>query len=308
MEAGDVDAGQDGAKGTREISVAGRGAMVTAHSFAVDRDKPGVDWRASLAVVLVHVLFFIWLLRSPLSEPIRSTLTPLVIMELWTGATADDPPAPPLDKPLTAKAAPSHARNAAPAMAARSPLPHDRPVVAEGNTAASSAVLPGAPVESTAPPASVVDGSTSSAGPTQGGRLGSGGRFHAPRVIARTRLSYPADAYLAEKQGTVAVMVTVGVDGDVIETHVHESSGSASLDRAAVDAVAHWTFKAAEREGHPTEAQAIVNIDWRIGASTHLTFDATALPSQGSKAVQSRGCIISNAAHPELCTAPNPVR
>ncbi|MEO6690442.1 MAG: TonB family protein [Dokdonella sp.] len=282
--------------------------MITAHSFAVDRDKPGVDWRASLAVVLVHVLFFSWLLRSPLSEPIRSTLTPLVMMELWTGATADDPPAPPLDKPLTTKAAPGHVRKAALAVAARSPHPRERPVVAEGNTAAASAIAQGTPAESTVPPASVVEGSTNSAGPAQGGRRLSGGRFHPPRVLARTKLSYPPDAYEAGSQGTVAVMVTVAIDGAVVETHVHESSGSASLDRAAADAVAHWTFKSAEREGNPTEAQAIVNIDWHIGPNTHLTFDAVALPSEGSKTAQSRGCLIANSAHPELCTAPHPAR
>ncbi|MEO5560781.1 MAG: energy transducer TonB [Dokdonella sp.] len=278
--------------------------MVTGHSFAVDRDRPGMDWRASLAVVLVHVLFLSWLLRSPLSEPIRATLAPLVMVELWTGGAADDPPAPVIDKALTTKAAPSRVRKAALAPAAGSPHPHEQIVVAEGNTAAN-ATAAGVSLQDTALPSASVEGNGSGIAAAQGSRAGTGSRFHPPRVLARTKLSYPADAYRADKQGGVAVMVTVGVNGRVIETHVHESSGSASLDRAAVDAVAHWTFKSAEREGHPTEAQAIVNIDWHIGAATHLTFGAVALPLVGSKTVQSRGCLIANAAHPELCTAPN---
>ena len=277
--------------------------MVTVHSFAVDRDKPGMDWRASLAVVIVHVLLFSWLLRSPLGEPIRATLAPLVMVELWTGGTSDNPPAPVVDKALTAKAAPTRLRKAAPAPAAGSARSHEQVVVAEGNTAVHAS-FSGANLQSSTPPAAAVDGDGSSTEPAHGNKAGTGGRFHPPRVLARTRLSYPADAYRAAEQGTVAVMVTVAVDGSVVETHVHESSGSASLDRAAAIAVSNWTFKSAEREGRATEAQAIVNIDWHIGPSTVIARDAPTFLEPSKNVANPRvvqGCLMNNSAHPELC-------
>jgi len=62
-------------------------------------------------------------------------------------------------------------------------------------------------------------------------------------------------------------MVTVAADASVKEAHVYQSSGTPSLDQAAVDAIKRYLFKAAMRDDKPTEAQAIVTIEWSILAS-----------------------------------------
>src|SRR5690348_5633806 len=158
--------------------------MVTVHYADFDRNRARPDWRAGLIVALVHVLMFAWLLRSPLGEPIRASLAPMVLVELWNGPMAEKAPAvKPAAKPAALKTAPNRAAKATAAVATSNARPREPQVmVAEGSQAASPSIAaPGVPAS---PP--MIEGNTgigTSAG--QGSR--SLAHFHPPRVLQRTR-------------------------------------------------------------------------------------------------------------------------
>jgi protein TonB len=86
----------------------------------------------------------------------------------------------------------------------------------------------------------------------------------APAAPASTELTaletpppqYPMDAACNGNGGTSTLKVTVGTEGTPTDVTVFRSSGSASLDDAAVAAVKTWKFKPATRGGQPV-AQTI---------------------------------------------------
>ncbi len=61
--------------------------------------------------------------------------------------------------------------------------------------------------------------------------------------------AYPLDAAMRREAGSVVVMIHVSANGQAIGADVAESSGSASLDRAAVAAVRKWHFHPAMSDG-----------------------------------------------------------
>src|SRR5450432_736097 len=67
----------------------------------------------------------------------------------------------------------------------------------------------------------------------------------------------------------VIVIVTVGADGTVLDAHVDDSMG-ADYDNAAIDAVKHWQFDPATRNGQPIPA--------RVRALVHFETPAHAPP------------------------------
>lgn len=60
---------------------------------------------------------------------------------------------------------------------------------------------------------------------------------------------YPRRALEAGIEGTVLVRVTISADGHIVAVLVHQSSGNASLDAAALKAVRGWSFMPAQRDG-----------------------------------------------------------
>ena len=64
-----------------------------------------------------------------------------------------------------------------------------------------------------------------------------------------------------------SAVVTIGADNSVKDAHVYQSSGTESLDIAAVNAVRRYQFRAARRGDEIVEAQSIVTIDWAILAN-----------------------------------------
>lgn len=63
------------------------------------------------------------------------------------------------------------------------------------------------------------------------------------------------------EQGQVRLDVHVGADGAVIDVQVRESSGSAALDRSAMQAVRKWRFRPAMVDGQPV-AEWYRNWEW----------------------------------------------
>ncbi len=75
--------------------------------------------------------------------------------------------------------------------------------------------------------------------------------------------SYPAQALRRGESGTVVVRAEVGPDGVPTSVTVARSSGSRTLDRAAVDAVNRWQFRPAQLEGRPTVGSVLVPIEFK---------------------------------------------
>ena len=59
--------------------------------------------------------------------------------------------------------------------------------------------------------------------------------------------------------------VTIDKDGVPAQVAQAQSSGHAALDKAALEAVRTWTFRAATRNGQPVSAQVVVPIVFDAG-------------------------------------------
>ena len=75
---------------------------------------------------------------------------------------------------------------------------------------------------------------------------------------------YPRRAMEAGTEGTVIVRANVSTGGNVTAARVHQSSGNASLDSAAVKAVRGWKFVPAARNGQNIESIVQVPVNFRI--------------------------------------------
>ena len=74
---------------------------------------------------------------------------------------------------------------------------------------------------------------------------------------------YPRNALARRMEGTVVLRIHVGAGGEPLEVSVEDSSGSALLDQAALKFVkARWRFVPAQRDGLPTDAWALVPIEF----------------------------------------------
>ncbi len=74
-----------------------------------------------------------------------------------------------------------------------------------------------------------------------------------PHVRVQTPPSWPKNAP-NDHDLDVIVIVTVAADGAVLDAHVDDSMG-AEYDNAAIDAVKHWQFEPATRNGEPIPAR-----------------------------------------------------
>lgn len=75
---------------------------------------------------------------------------------------------------------------------------------------------------------------------------------------------YPKDALRANATGVSTIAFLIGVDGDVRDMKVLKSSGNASLDGAAMTALAKCRFKPARDNGKPVESWQPVQYVWSL--------------------------------------------
>jgi protein TonB len=106
-------------------------------------------------------------------------------------------------------------------------------------------VAPVAPAATAAPAAS--------SDPVEGGDLSS-------QVLSARPPAYPLDARRRREQGTVKLLVLVGPDGHVADIRLAGSSGSDSLDRAALSAVKRWRWVPQRQAGAPVAVRGYVTI------------------------------------------------
>jgi protein TonB len=110
------------------------------------------------------------------------------------------------------------------------------------------AVSPPMPPAPPAPPAAPSPPTT-----VQGGDIGTA-------MISAKPPRYPMDARRKREQGIVVLSVTLGVDGKVSSVTVQRSSGFASLDNAAREAVRQWRWAPTVRNGEPVLVRGVVEI------------------------------------------------
>jgi TonB family protein len=240
-----------------------------AQPIGFSRVRDSSTWCSVLIVIAIHLLLLLWLVSQRWTAPLRHAVADMVLVEL--SAT----PEPPVGTKKHGVAAPApapnpsagHARTAS--AAPRHELtPRDletRAITDEGTAAPGTAVVslsPSNPADGHAAGLGLSHGSDAAAAGGDGAHAR--GRFHPPEVTKRFRPDYPLDAFQARQEGSVDVMVTIGTDARVKEAHVYQSSGNASLDVAAVEAVRHYMFRAARRDSEIVEAQAVLTIDWVI--------------------------------------------
>lgn len=75
---------------------------------------------------------------------------------------------------------------------------------------------------------------------------------------------YPKAALMNEETGTVTLGFLVAPDGKVLESKVEKSSGSKSLDKAALGALSLCKFKPGTKDGKPDQLWARVDFVWKL--------------------------------------------
>ncbi len=99
-----------------------------------------------------------------------------------------------------------------------------------------------------------------------------------PRVLSMAGIDYPGEAFhlivrrqdlgsglqVVGAEGTVSLRALVRADGAVRDVEVVSSSGSAVLDRTAVETVLRWQFAPATRDGVPIDAYVTLKIRYVV--------------------------------------------
>jgi protein TonB len=75
---------------------------------------------------------------------------------------------------------------------------------------------------------------------------------------------YPKAALMNEETGTVTMGFLIAADGKVVESKVEKSSGSKSLDKAALSALTLCKFKPGTKDGKPDQLWARVDFVWKL--------------------------------------------
>ncbi|WP_456967617.1 energy transducer TonB [Luteibacter sp. HA06] len=106
-------------------------------------------------------------------------------------------------------------------------------------------------------------------------------------AVASSPTQYPASAVAAGEQGVASVKALVEADGHVSSTTLNKSSGHASLDAAARQSVAQWTFTPATRNGVPEARWVVIPVGYQLqeapvdGAVRHVSWLAIASSAAG---------------------------
>ena len=78
------------------------------------------------------------------------------------------------------------------------------------------------------------------------------------------RPPYPPAAYAARIEGRVIVKVHVMADGKPAEIQLLQTSGSAQLDKSALDTLAKWELQPARKHGEPIDQWIEIPIHFRV--------------------------------------------
>jgi len=114
--------------------------------------------------------------------------------------------------------------------------------------------VPGPPVTGGTPDGEGFDDSPGPRGPV----------YAELKLLEVTAPRYPSRCLRLGIEGRVKVRVLVGENGRAQEVALGESSGDASLDEAAMEAVRKWRFEPATRNGMPVRAWVIAPVSFKL--------------------------------------------
>lgn len=89
-----------------------------------------------------------------------------------------------------------------------------------------------------------------------------GGAVTQPRLLASVMPVYPLAAKMAHVEGDVIINAQITKNGSVGRTTV--VSGPAILRQAALEALRGWRYAPSELDGHPSDAEILVKIQFRL--------------------------------------------
>lgn len=138
------------------------------------------------------------------------------------------------------------------------PVPSAEPAVGESGTGGPG---PSGPGEGTA---SASDGGTPAGEPTGHGSGGQSDDRQAEPLDAPPP-PYPLSARRRGLEGRVQLRIGIDANGRVETVDVAASSGSETLDDAAIDAVRRWRFRPERRGGESRAATIVVPIRFQLG-------------------------------------------
>lgn len=81
---------------------------------------------------------------------------------------------------------------------------------------------------------------------------------------ANCKATYPKTALMNEEQGVVTMQFLVSAAGKVVESKLDKSSGSKTLDKAAMTAVSGCKFKPGSKDGAPVQTWTKVEYAWTL--------------------------------------------
>ena len=90
-----------------------------------------------------------------------------------------------------------------------------------------------------------------------------GGGVSAPKALQTPDPEYSEEARKAKYQGTVVLWLVVDPNGNPQQVKVARSLGM-GLDQKAVEAVRHWKFEPAMKDGRPVAVQINVEVNFRL--------------------------------------------
>jgi TonB family protein len=92
-------------------------------------------------------------------------------------------------------------------------------------------------------------------------RIGNG--VSSPRLVYKLEPQYSDEAREAKLQGSVVLAIVVTADGFVQDVQVRRGLGR-GLDENAMEAIRHWQFSPALKDGQPVPVAATVEVNYRL--------------------------------------------
>lgn len=195
----------------------------------------------ALAISIGIVGILLWSLFTMNVISPRKAESSLTVIELLR-APEPPPPPPPSQQPEPEK----HVSTPSPIVA---PVPVVMPPPSPLRMA-TSLIPPPPQVTVTGPPATV---------PAPAPAIESAGDLSST-MVAAVPPRYPHESRRKREQGTVVLMVLLGIDGSVADLSISQSSGYERLDRAALTAVRRWRWSPTRRNGTPVMVRGLVEI------------------------------------------------
>jgi protein TonB len=206
-------------------------------------------------VVLALHGVFIAALNAGLGRKLLESPAMVVFADMISAPSTPPVPPPPPKEVVTPKA--SAAPTPAPIPTQPVPLAEPTPVA----TAPSNAIAPPTPAPST-PPAPTAKVAAPVAAPAMAPPVRVAAHLQASGTCQKPE--YPALSRRREEQGSVMLRFLIGIDGNVLESQIAQSSGFARLDEAARAALSKCQFKPGTVDGIPEPSWASLKYTWRL--------------------------------------------